>query len=68
MSCGKSDLELEKERIRKDAAILKAKIDSSQAQLDSGKKELENLMYKINKDSSKIDSLMKEINPLKKIK
>lgn len=65
--CGKDELELEKERIRKDADILKSKIDSSQAKVDQGRKELDSLMYQLKKDSSEIDSLMKKINPLKKI-
>ena len=62
-SCGQINEKAEK--IRKDAEALKLKIDSTQAALDSGFKELDSLMYRIKKDSAEIDSLMKKMNPLK---
>lgn len=65
--CGKSDLDKEKERIQREAAALKNKIDSAQTKVDSAKKELDSLMYRIRKDSVSIDSMMKKINPLKKL-
>ncbi|MBK8554188.1 MAG: hypothetical protein IPL53_25330 [Ignavibacteria bacterium] len=65
ISCDKSELELQKERIRKDAAELKQKIDSTQARIDSGRKELDSLMYKIEKTTDELDSLTKRMNPLK---
>jgi len=66
VSCGKSDTEREKERIMKEAAELKAKIDSAQVRIDSGKKELDSLMYRIKKDSVSIDSLVKKLTPFRK--
>lgn len=64
-SCGKSELEEQTERIRKEAVELKQRIDSTQARIDSGRKELDTLMYKIEKTSDEIDSLTKRMNPLK---
>ncbi len=66
LSCGKSELEQEKEKIRKESNDLKMKIDSSHIAVDSAKKDLDKLMYRLKRDSSEIDSLMKKINPLKK--
>jgi len=66
-ACDKSDLEIEKERLQKEAAKLKNKIDSTAKAIDEGKKSLDSLAYRIKKDSSEIDSLMKKINPLKKL-
>lgn len=63
--CGKSDLELEKERLRKEASELKSKIDSTNAVIESGKKEIDSLMNKISKESKSIDSLKMKIDKLK---
>lgn len=63
--CGKSEMELEKERLRKEASELNAKIDSTSAVIESGKKELDSLMDKISKESKAIDSLKKKIDKLK---
>lgn len=63
--CGKSELELEKERIQKEALELKAKIDSTSAKIDAGKKEVDSLMDKINRESKSIDSLKERIDKLK---
>lgn len=64
--CGKSDLELQKEKLRKDAAELKAKIDSSQAKVDYSVKELDSLKSKTDDELRSIDSLKKVIESLNK--
>lgn len=63
--CGKSELDNQKERIQKQADELRIKIDSTQNAIDSARVSLDSLTYKIKKDSSGIDSMMKKINPLK---
>ncbi|MBL8007905.1 MAG: hypothetical protein JNJ56_10255 [Ignavibacteria bacterium] len=63
--CGKSDLELEKERLRKEAAELKSRLDSTSAFIESEKKEVDSLMNKITKESKAIDSLKMKIDKLK---
>jgi len=63
--CGKSDLEIEKEKIRQQALELQQKIDSAQNVIDSERVSLDSLMYRIKKDSVEIDSMMKKINKLK---
>jgi hypothetical protein len=63
--CGKSDLEIEKEKIRKQALELKQKIDSTQYVIDSERVSLDSLMYKIKNDSAQVDSIMKKINKFK---
>ena len=63
--CGKSEIEIQKEKIRQQADELRIKIDSTQNAIDSARAGLDSLMYKIRKDSSEIDSMMKKINPLK---
>ncbi|MCB0728253.1 MAG: hypothetical protein KDD00_12370 [Ignavibacteriae bacterium] len=63
--CGKSDLEIEKEKIRQQALELQQKIDSTQNIIDSERVSLDSLMYKVKKDSGEIDSMMKKIKKLK---
>ncbi len=63
--CGKSDLEIEKEKIRQQALELQQKIDSAQNIIDSERVSLDSLIYRIKKDSVEIDSMMKKINKLK---
>lgn len=63
--CGKSEIEIQKEKIRQQADELRIKIDSTQNAIDSARAGLDSLMYKFRKDSSEIDSMMKKINPLK---
>ncbi|MEO8211192.1 MAG: lipoprotein [bacterium] len=58
----------QKEFIQQQTDALKQKIDSSKSKLDSAQKDFDNMKYRIKKDSVEIDSLMKKINPLKKIK
>jgi len=38
----------------------------AQVRIDSGKKELDSLMYRIKKDSVSIDSLVKKLTPFRK--
>lgn len=64
--CGKNDLEQEKDKVQKQSNELKMVIDSTQIKIDSAKKDLNRLMYKLKRDSAEIDSLMKKINPLRK--
>jgi len=64
--CGKSELDLQKEKIRQQADELRMKIDSTQNVIDSARVNLDSLVYKLKKDSVGIDSMMKKINPLKK--
>lgn len=63
--CGKSDLEIEKEKIRQQALELQQKIDSAQNIIDSERVSLDSLKYRIKSDSVEIDSMMKKINKLK---
>lgn len=63
--CGKSDLEIEKEKIRQQALELKQKIDSTQNVIDSERVSLDSLMYKLKIDSVQSDSMMKKINKFK---
>ncbi len=60
IGCGKSEMELEKDRLRKKASELKEKIDSSQAKVDSAKKILDSAINKAKKESETIDSLKKK--------
>ncbi len=63
--CGKSELEIEKEKIRQQALELQQKIDSTQNIIDSERVSLDSLMYRIKKDSVEIDSMMNKIKKLK---
>lgn len=65
-SCGKDDVNSQKEKLFKDANELKSKIDSTHAKIDSHKKELDNLMYRIKRDSISVDSIARKLNQLKK--
>ena len=64
--CGKSELEIQKEKIRQQADELRMKIDSTQNAIDSARVNLDSLAYKLKKDSVSIDSVMKKINPMRK--
>lgn len=64
--CGKSELDIQKEKIQQQANELRSKIDSTQNAIDSARVSLDSLRYRISKDSLEIDSMMKNINPLKK--
>lgn len=64
--CGKSELDIQKEKIRQEANELRMKIDSTQNAIDSARVSLDSLAYKLKKDSVGIDSMMKKINPLRK--
>jgi peptidoglycan hydrolase CwlO-like protein len=64
--CGKSELELQKEKLRKDAAELKVKIDSTQQKVNTSVKELDSLKYKTDQELKTIDSLKKVIESLDK--
>lgn len=66
LSCGKSEIEIQKERLQKEADALKKKIDSTQVKIDSAWKDYDSLERRIKKESHEIDSMMKLINPLKK--
>jgi len=66
IGCGKSDIETEKDLLRKKASELREKIDSSQAKVDSAKKILDSAINKAKKESETIDSLKKKIESLKK--
>lgn len=64
-SCGKSELDLKKEEIMKQAGELKAKIDSTQKKIDSAQKDFDSLKRIIIRDSLSVDSVMKKIIPIK---
>jgi len=63
-----SEMELQKEKLRKEAAMLKAKIDSTQKKIDSSKIDLDSLGNKINIEIKSIDSMNKIIESKKKEK
>ncbi|MBX7046845.1 MAG: hypothetical protein K1X86_13530 [Ignavibacteria bacterium] len=67
--CGKSQMDLEKERIEKEAADLKKRIDSmstyinkEKQSLDSGKTRLDSLSKQIDDAKKKIDNQSKQLN------
>jgi|GEM_PF-3600698 len=63
-----SEMELQKEILRKEAAQLKARIDSTQKKIDSSKIDLDSLGNKINIEIKSIDSMNKIIESKKKEK
>jgi len=66
VGCGKSELEMEKERLRREADALRRKIDTTQSKIDSARKEMDSLTYRVKKDSAIVDSLVKKLTPFKK--
>jgi peptidoglycan hydrolase CwlO-like protein len=64
-SCGKSETELAKERIRREAAELKIKIDSLKGETEAGQKSLDSLRRNAERESKSIDSLKNEIEKLR---
>lgn len=64
--CGKSELELQKEKLRKDAADLKVKIDSTQQKINTSAKELDSMKGRTEAEIKTIDSLKKVIESLNK--
>lgn len=63
--CGKSQQELEKERIQKEADELKRRIDSTSKYIENEKKSLDSNVKRIDSLSNQINKLQKKIEPKK---
>lgn len=63
--CGKSQEELEKERIQKEAAELKRRIDSTSQYIERERKSLDSNVKKIDSLSTEINKIQKQIEPKK---
>jgi len=61
--CGKSQQELEKERIQKEADDLRRKIDSTSKYIEKERKSLDSNIKSIDSISKEIDKLQKKIEP-----
>ncbi len=65
LGCDTGRLDREKIKLQKEVDIIKAQFDSAKKNIDTLRHEIDSItrMYKI--DSIKIDSTLKNINPLK---
>jgi peptidoglycan hydrolase CwlO-like protein len=63
--CGKSELELEKERLKKEADDLKRRIDSTSSYIERERKSLDSSMKRIDTLGRQIDKLQQKIQPKK---
>lgn len=64
--CGKSEFELEKERLSKQMNDIRRQLDSAQMKVDSAMVEYDSLQKRIVRDSISVDSLIKKLTPFKK--
>ena len=66
--CGKSQQELEKERIQKEANELRHKIDSTNKYIENERKSIDSITKQIDSLSYKIDDTKKKLDKMDPIK